>query len=210
MNHSRLSKIIVAVLLTGGLAGVSVPCYADESADLKAQVKTLQERVAQLEQQLAGSKAPTAAPLIIRANHPMYMDQWDPFAEMRMMQQQMNQLMPDQMIDFNPREDIKQTADAYIISMDIPGMEKDNISVEVKNGSLIVSGERKGETKEDRPNQYHRQERYFGHFYRTMPLPEDAKADAIDAKYENGVLTVKVERKKAPSKADASQKIKIK
>jgi HSP20 family protein len=129
---------------------------------------------------------------------------------MRAMEQQMNRLMKDNMIDFNPREDVKQTTDHYIINMDLPGMEKDKINVEVKSGALIVSGERSSEVKEDKPHQYYRQERSFGHFYRSIPLPGDALSDNIDAQYQNGVLTVKIARNKSKSKEADTQKIKIK
>jgi HSP20 family protein len=127
---------------------------------------------------------------------------------MQMMERQMSEMMRENTIDFDPHEDVKQTPDAYIISMDIPGMEKDKINVEVKSGMLIVSGERTGEVKEEK-NKFYRQERSFGHFYRAIALPEDAKADTIDAQYNNGVLVVKVQREKT-GPASSGQKIKVK
>jgi HSP20 family protein len=211
MKRIDLSKIMLASVAAACLL---VPSgYADEKNDLKEQVKALQQKVNDLEKQLAAQPSQgniqvgqtQADPSSARRYHHYY---FDPFAQMEMMERQMAQMMNDTMVDFNPREDIKETPDAYIVSMDIPGMDKDKINVEVKNNMLIVSGERNSETKEEQPNQFYRQQRAFGHFYRSMPLPQDAKADNIDAQYKDGVLTVKVPRAKQAK--PAAQKIKVK
>jgi HSP20 family protein len=213
MKHFDLSKIILASVLTAGVVFLSHPSFGSETDDLKNQVKALQQKVDELEKQL-GNQSPVsvgqqqpARAAQYRVIDPMMMD---PFMQMQMMERQMQDLMKENAIDFNPREDIKQLPDAYVISMDIPGMEKDNINVEVKNGMLIVSGDRTGEVKEEKPNKLYRQERSFGHFYRSIALPEDAKPDTIDAQYKNGVLTVKIQRVKTPSGAPNTQKIKVK
>lgn len=213
MKKSNLSKIVLAGILTSGIVMAShTQVKADQTQDLKNQVQMLQQKVDQLEKQLAIQAAqpvavnPSAAPGVIVRTY----DAWDPFAEMRLMERQMNQMLRDNAVDFNPKEDIKQTPDHYIISMDIPGMEKDKINVEVKSGMLVVSGDRNSEIKEEKPHQFYRQERSFGHFYRTMPLPGDAKADNIEAQYNNGVLTVKVSREKTGPKSATGQKITIK
>lgn len=202
MNHAIVSKSTAAVLLTTLVVGFSLTSLADENAALKEELKLLRAKVTALEEQLAYKDRPSLA------YH--YADEWDPFAQMRLMEHQMKRLISSSMPDINPREDIKQMEDAYIISMDIPGMDKDKIDVELKNGMLIISGERKSESTEDKPNKYHRQERFFGHFYRAMALPKDAKADAVEAKYENGVLTVKIGRNKAAAQTESMQKIKVK
>ncbi len=209
MNTMTLSKLVLASTLACTM--ISAPVYADENEDLRNQVKALQDKVSQLEQQAAiqRSQREPSRTDSQTSNADVY-DPWDPFQEMRMIERQMNQLMKANMVDFNPREDIKQTADHYIVSMDIPGMEKDKINVEVKSGMLIVSGERKSEVKEQKPNQFYRQERSFGHFLRTMPLPSDAKADHIEAKYTNGVLTVTVPREKASKEKKVGQKVVVK
>ena len=89
-------------------------------------------------------------------------------------------------------------------------MEKDKINVEVKNGMLIVSGDRNSEVQENKPNQFYLQERSFGHFLKTMPLPDDAKTDSIEAQYNNGVLTVKIARNKPSNPSSGAQKIRVK
>jgi HSP20 family molecular chaperone IbpA len=207
MNYSELSKLFFSFVLTFTVVGLSHPSYADETSDLKNQIKALQQKVDDLEKQLSNQTTPTQRPTV---RGPVNAYTFDPFAQMEAMEQQMNQMMKDNMVDFNPREDVKQTPDAYLISMDLPGMDKQKINVEIKNGMLIVSGDRTSEVKEDKPNKFYRQERSFGHFSRVIALPEDAKADSIDAQYNNGVLTVKVARNKNSNAAQSGQKIQVK
>ena len=110
---------------------------------------------------------------------------------------------------FNPRMDMKQTDKEYVITMDIPGMDKDKINIEIKQDMLVISGERQSESQDNKNNQYYRQERSFGSFMQAIPLPEDARRDQIIAKYENGVLMVTVARQKKDEKKSESGKIKI-
>jgi|GEM_PF-6579441 len=220
MNHSKLSKIVLAFVLTAGVVFLAhTQAKADETQDLKDKVKTLEQKVDQLETQLSKQTgATTAQPTVNRAMGMNAYDPLDPFVQMQMMERQMGQMMKDNMVDFNgsagaplvPREDIKQTPDAYIISMDIPGMQKDKINIEIKDDTLIISGVRDNEVKETGPNHFYRQERSFGNFLRTVPLPKDAKSDNIDAQYNNGVLIVRVLRNKSSSSTPTGQKVKIK
>jgi len=192
--------------LVFGLPILSPQAWADDEAQLKDQVQALQNRVDQLESALANKQQ-----IPVARTMPVY-DQWeDPFTQMMLMREQMErnmrQVMPGTDV-FNPRMDIKQTDKQYLITMDVPGMDKDKINVEVKEGMLIISGERKSETQ-DNNNQYYRQERSFGSFTQAIPLPDDAKADNIDAKYNNGVLTVTVARQKKDEKRSTGAKIKV-
>lgn len=184
--------IIIGLLIVGGSA------FADDTAQLKEQIQALQDRVNQLETQLGDNQQIT----------------WeDPFAQMMLMRQQMDRNMRQAFAGsgvFNPKMDMKQEGDNYIITMDIPGMDKDKINVETKQGMLIISGERQSETKDNKNNKYYRQERSFGSFMQAIPLPDDAKTDQIDAKYNNGVLTVTVARMKKEEKKSGEQKITVK
>lgn len=170
---------------------------ADDTAALKQQVQQLNDRIAQLEQQLAQKQSVQAS------NAPMYLptagysDMWDPEAEMNRMQSimyRMRAATPGSDI-LSPRVDIKESPQQYIITMDIPGMPKDKIDVKVQQGNLVVSGERSSEQEDNsQGGQFYRHERSFGRFLRAVPLPSDIKTDNIDAQYNNGVLTVKVGR----------------
>jgi HSP20 family protein len=208
MRKQNLVRIVLAGVLVTGLLMFSSQGWADDTARLKEQVKALQDRVDQLESQLAGKQQVTT-PTVIPFN-----DQWnDPFAQMARMREQMEHNMHQAFAEtgaFNPRMDMRQTDKAYLVTMDIPGVDKDKINVEVKQGTLIISGERDSETKDNKNNQYYRQERSFGSFLQVVPLPEDAKTDQIEAKYKNGVLTVTVARSNKEEKKLEGQKIKVK
>ena len=176
---------VIQIMLVGGLAvGLLMPnakAFADDTAQLKEQVKSLQNQVNQLETQLGNKQQDTsAAPLATAPVPPMpFYDQWqDPFAQMIMMRNQMDRNMRQVFADtgmFSPRMDMKQTDKEYIITMDIPGMDKDKINIENKNGMLTISGERQSETKDNKNNQYYSQEKSLGSFMQSIPLPEDAK-----------------------------------
>ena len=85
----------------------------------------------------------------------------------------------------NTREDDK----AYYVEVDLPGVKKDDISVDVKKDSLTVSGERKYK-EEVKEENYYKSESYFGKFQRSFSLPDNADTDSISAKCEDGVLEI--------------------
>jgi HSP20 family protein len=92
---------------------------------------------------------------------------------------------------WTPRLDFSETEKEYVAKMDLPGLEKGDVNVKVENHQLTVSGERKEEKREEGEN-FLRMERSYGSFFRSIPLPENAKADAIDAQIKNGVLMVRI------------------
>ena len=203
---------VIQIMLVGGLAvGLLIPgpkAFADDTAQLKEQVQALQNRVNQLESQLGNKQQDTSAPVLATTPVPPmpYYDQWqDPFAQMIMMRNQLDRNMRQVFADtgmFSPRMDMKQTDKQFIITMDIPGMDKDKINVENKDGMLTISGERQSETKDNKNNQYYSQERSFGSFMQSIPLPDDAKTDQIEAKYKDGVLTVTIARERKEKKSE--------
>lgn len=93
-----------------------------------------------------------------------------------------------------PAVDIEETADAYIIHADVPGVKAEDIEINVENGLLEISGERKLE-KAVEERGVRRFERVFGKFYRSFRLPESADIENIKAKTDHGVLTVIVPKK---------------
>ncbi|MFB6271432.1 MAG: Hsp20/alpha crystallin family protein [Salinibacter sp.] len=90
-----------------------------------------------------------------------------------------------------PRTDLSETDDAFRIRLDVPGMTKDDITVNLQNNTLTVSGERSSERKEE-GEEYVRVERAFGNFHRTFTLPDAVDAESVEAAYEDGVLTINV------------------
>jgi len=90
-----------------------------------------------------------------------------------------------------PRTDLSETDDAFRIRLDVPGMTKDDIAINLQNNTLTVSGERSSERQED-GEEYVRVERAFGTFHRTFTLPDAVDPDRVEATYDEGVLTINV------------------
>ncbi|PHT28803.1 18.5 kDa class I heat shock protein [Capsicum baccatum] len=104
----------------------------------------------------------------------------------------------------NARIDWKETPQAHIFKVDVPGIKKEEVKVEVEEGRILqISGERSRE-QEEKNDQWHRMERSSGKFLRRFRLPENTKMGEIKAAMEDGVLTVTVpkeEQKKPEVKA---------
>ncbi len=92
---------------------------------------------------------------------------------------------------FEPDIDIKEEDTHYLIVVDLPGMDKDKINVEIKDRALRISGERQTFAKENKDN-FFKQERSYGHFLRLIPLPPDINEEDVSAEYKNGVLSIKI------------------
>ncbi|MDD2504853.1 MAG: Hsp20/alpha crystallin family protein [Bacilli bacterium] len=91
------------------------------------------------------------------------------------------------------RCDIYEKDDIYHIEIDVPGFDKENINIEIKDGYLTVKAERRTEEKEESKN-YIRRERSYGEYSRTFNLG-DADEEKIDAKFEGGTLLITVPKK---------------
>ena len=92
---------------------------------------------------------------------------------------------------WTPPVDIQETDDAYRIHAELPGLTKDDIQITLENNVLRLSGERKFE-KDVKKENYHRIERTYGSFSRSFALPTQVSSDKVEAKFENGVLSVVV------------------
>jgi len=90
-----------------------------------------------------------------------------------------------------PQTDLVESDDAFQIRLDVPGMTKEDIDINLQNNTLTVSGERKRERTAESEDAV-RVERAFGTFHRTFTLPDAVDADGIEAAYDNGVLTIHV------------------
>jgi HSP20 family protein len=90
-----------------------------------------------------------------------------------------------------PAVDLLEAKDAYLIRAELPGMKREDIKVEVKDGTLVLSGERKSE-KPAEGVEYRHVERVAAKFWRSFSLPETVKQDSIEATYKDGVLEIRV------------------
>ena len=133
---------------------------------------------------------------------PFSLEIWDPFKDLSLSSEP--QFARETSALVNTRVDWKETPEAHVFKADLPGLNKEEVKVEVEDDRVLqISGERKVE-KEEKKDTWHRVERSSGKFLRKFRLPENAKMDQIKASMENGVLTVtvpKVEVKKPDVKA---------
>ena len=92
---------------------------------------------------------------------------------------------------WSPKIDVFERDNRLVTRVDLPGMKKEDVSVEVTDGHLTLSGERKRETEEKKEN-FYRSEREYGSFYRAVPLPQGVKLEDVKASFSDGVLEVSV------------------
>ncbi len=92
---------------------------------------------------------------------------------------------------WTPKIDVFERDKHLVAKVDLPGLKKDEVKVEVADGHLAISGERKVE-KEEKKDNYYRSERSFGSFYRAVPLPEGVKLNEVKATFSDGVLEVTI------------------
>jgi HSP20 family protein len=90
-----------------------------------------------------------------------------------------------------PAMDLVEADDHFLLKADLPGLGEEDVSIEVQDNTLTVSGERKSEY-EQRNKGWYRLERSFGRFSRSLTLPEGVNADAISAHFDKGVLEVRI------------------
>ncbi len=95
-----------------------------------------------------------------------------------------------------PAMDVVETGDHYVLTADLPGLKPEDVDIEVADRVLTVSGERKSETETTKDG-YHRVERAFGSFKRSVTLPEGVNAEAVEAAFENGVLEIRIPKPEA-------------
>jgi HSP20 family protein len=90
-----------------------------------------------------------------------------------------------------PAMDLVETEDHFVLKADLPGLEEDDVKIELKDDVLTVSGERQAE-HEERQDGYHRVERAYGSFSRSLLLPQGIDADKVQAAFDKGVLEVRI------------------
>jgi HSP20 family protein len=92
---------------------------------------------------------------------------------------------------WNPRTDIIETDNEFIINVDLPGVKKPDVTVNYQDNQLSISGERKSEEVKEKKD-YLRKERIYGNFHRVYTLPQSINPNKITANFKDGILTVTV------------------
>ena len=127
---------------------------------------------------------------------------WEPLRELTTLQNEMNRLFgsvfdaPAQgnggtLRRWMPAMDLVETEDHFVLRADLPGMSEEDVNIEVEERVLTISGERKAEHTENKDG-YHRVERAFGAFSRSLTLPEGVDPEAVAASFDRGVLEVQI------------------
>jgi HSP20 family protein len=130
----------------------------------------------------------------------MALVRWDPIRELDSLQGDMNRLF-DRFFEAGPANgtsrrwipamDLVETDDSLVLRGDLPGMTEEDIDIQIKDNVLTVSGERKSES-EDKGEGYHRVERSFGGFSRSLTLPQGVDPEKVEAGFDKGVLEVRI------------------
>lgn len=135
---------------------------------------------------------------------------YDPFRDLRSLQQEVNRLFTGNIArtfdeegiaggSWSPSVDIYENKDEIVLEAELPGMNREDFDLSVENNTITLRGERRFEKKEESDN-YHRVERAFGTFTRSFTLPNTVSAEGATADYRNGVLRVTLP-KRAETKA---------
>jgi HSP20 family protein len=128
---------------------------------------------------------------------------WNPLKEMVSLRERLNRLFDDSLFPtdwskedaamgiWSPAVDLFEKNDHLVIKAELPGIEKKDISVDMKDGVLTLKGERKHENEVQDGN-FYRREMSYGKFQRSFRLPGDVDPEKITAQFENGLLTIEV------------------
>jgi len=134
------------------------------------------------------------------------MMRWDPFQDLRSAQDEMAQMSPmlaqalglhgqqqgsDRATAWAPALDISERKDAYLVTVELPGVETDDLDITMEDGLLTIQGERHF-AHDSSEQQFHRVERRYGAFRRSITLPAQVQAEQIQATFDNGVLQIVV------------------
>ncbi len=135
----------------------------------------------------------------------MYIAKYDPFREVRSLQDEVNRLFTTAFPSTNAREDVMggawyprvdifENSDNLVLEAELPGMKHDDFELSFENNVLTLKGERRFEKKNESDN-YHRVERAYGTFTRSFTLPPTVTAEGAKAEFENGVLHISLPKR---------------
>ena len=134
---------------------------------------------------------------------------YNPFAELESIREQFERVLNSQKEDrdlaFTPTVNTREGDDAYYIEVDLPGVKKEDINIDVDDNTLTISGERKLK-EEHKEDNFYKVESVYGKFERAFSLPEDVDTEKIEAEHKNGVLEIKIPKvqkvEKTPKKIE--------
>lgn len=191
------------ILLSMGKAGMTVEPEANVG-ELKKQIEKLQKRVEELESSLNQQQSNNSKGF----DNPAPVNRWDPFAEMERIQEEMNLMFQDSfsrrgglgkgmssgVTAFDYDLDLKEDGKNYVITLNMKGLDKEKVDVEINENSVTVKGEYSREEKEEGPNRYF-SSRGYGSFLKTIPLPVDADTSKMKSEEKEDSLVITIPKK---------------
>jgi HSP20 family protein len=138
----------------------------------------------------------------------MALARWTPYRDLLSVRDEMNRVMNEVFgrgandesswfsVAWSPPVDIFETDEALVMKAELPGFSKDDISIELKDNSLVIKGERKHDDEVKEGN-YHRTERAYGAFQRSFLLPTTVDQEKVKASYKDGILELRLPKVQA-------------
>lgn len=131
--------------------------------------------------------------------------EWSPWYPLAQIHNEINQAFQRVMRETPffqiPALNLREESEQYVVEVELPGVDPDQVEIEVHHNTLTIKGEHRQEKKQEE-QRMHIMERRYGSFHRTITLPENAKMDQISADYENGLLMIHIpkDKNKSPRK----------
>ena len=133
----------------------------------------------------------------------------DPLADLLSLQEKMNRLFQESLSSeglepgslgpaWTPLADAHETADAYVVELEVPGLQRDDLDVQVQGARLVVKGERRP-AGQGRPERFYRMERSYGPFARSFTFAEPVDPERVTAQLKNGLLRLELPKAAARS-----------
>jgi HSP20 family protein len=114
---------------------------------------------------------------------------WDPLRDLLALQEQIGQIVGTDAPGWTPPVDLYETSGAFVLTAELPGLNRSDIEIHAEEGRIVIRGERGGHVPCE---QYHRVERGHGRFSRAFLLPEPIEVEAVTADLKDGLLTVTI------------------
>ncbi len=130
---------------------------------------------------------------------------WPSFGRLLNLNDELDRLFETPLQTWAPALDVQEDKDKFTVNLELPGLKREDITVQIEDDSLVIAGERKVETVSE-GTEIHRRERYYGKFSRALTLPVAVAADQVKAAYKDGILTVTLPKAEAakPKHIDVS------
>lgn len=148
----------------------------------------------------------------------MKLVRWNPVRDLTGIEEEMNNIfdnffgLPRRRVDFGrygwtPRVNVEENDERYEVTAEVPGMEKEDINIDIRDHTLTLKGEKKLE-EEKKDKDFRLLERCYGEFTRTFKLPEDVDTAKIEAAYKNGILMIDIPKTEKAKPKEIKVKVK--